>query len=274
MRASLSHSRSSPRHSAKAYRLLRAVFNTALDDGLIRRNPCRIKGADKEHSPERPVLTVAQIYALADAVGLRHRALTLLAAFTSLRWAELAALTPADVDLDAFTRVTRQLYYHEAGYSFRPPKSRAGVRLVAFPELIVPDVRKHLEWLPSSASLVFASSTGSPLAHSNFRCRVWLPALAAAGLEGVHLHDLRHTGNQLTANAGAKLKELMVRMGHDSERAALVYLHSTGARQRTLADVVGKAASAELAKSKPRKTAKPLGARRARTRHPTAEDGK
>jgi len=39
----------------------------------------------------------------------------------------------------------------------------------------------------------------------------------------------------LTANAGANLKELMVRMEHDSERAALVYLHSTGARQRTLA---------------------------------------
>ena len=45
---------------------------------------------------------------MADAVGLRYRALILLAAFTSLRWAELAALTPQDVDLDARTvRVTR-----------------------------------------------------------------------------------------------------------------------------------------------------------------------
>ena len=33
--------------AAKAYRLLRAVFNTALDDGLIRRNPCRIKALTK-----------------------------------------------------------------------------------------------------------------------------------------------------------------------------------------------------------------------------------
>jgi integrase len=261
--------------AAKAYRLLRAVFNTALDDGLIRRNPCRIKGAGQEHSPERPVLTVAQVYALADAVGLRYRALILLATFTSLRWAELAALSPADIDLDARTvRVTRQLYYHEAGHSFRPPKSRAGVRIVPFPALIVPDVRKHLQWLPPSAPLVFASSTGSPLAHSNFRRRVWLPALATVGLDGVHLHDLRHTGNQLTADAGANLKELMARMGHDSERAALIYLHSTSARQRILADMVGKAARAELAKSKARKTAKPSGTRRARNRRPASEDGK
>jgi integrase len=261
--------------AAKAYRLLRAIFNTALDDGLIRRNPCRIKGADRENSPERPVLAVAQVYALADAVGLRYRALILLAAFTSLRWAELVALTPADIDLDARTvRVTRQLSYHQAGYSFGPPKSRAGVRVVAFPDLIVPDVRKHLDWLPSTATLVFASSTGSPLAHSNFRNRVWLPALAAVGLAGIHLHDLRHTGNQLTANAGANPKELMARMGHDSERAALIYLHSSGERQRALADAVGETARAELAKSKPRKAAKPSGTRRARNRRAAAEDGK
>jgi len=66
----------------------------------------------------------------------------------------------------------------------------------------------------------------------------------------IHFHDLRHTGNQLTANAGANLRELMARMGHDSERAALIYLHSSAERQRALADEVGKVAAAELAKSK------------------------
>ncbi len=253
---------------AKAYRLLKAIMNTAVDDGLIKRNPCRIKGADRENSPERPVLSVAQVYALADAVGLRHRALILLAAFTSLRWAELAALRPADIDLDARTvRVTRQLHYHQAGYSFRSPKSRAGVRVVDFPELIVPDLREHLQWVPASADLVFVSSTGSPLSHSNFRNRVWLPALAAVGLEGIHFHDLRHTGNHLTANAGANPRELMARMGHDSERAALIYLHSTSARQRALADAVGESARAELARSKARKAAEPSGTRMARNRH-------
>jgi integrase len=82
--------------------------------------------------------------------------------------------------------------------------------------------------LGSIPGLVFSSSTGSPLSHSNFRRRVWLPALAAVGLEGVYFHDLRHTGNQLTADAGANPKELMARMGQDSERAALIYLHPLG----------------------------------------------
>ena len=48
---------------AKAYRLLKAVLDTAVDDGLIRRNPCRIKGAGNEHSPERPMLTVRRLRA-------------------------------------------------------------------------------------------------------------------------------------------------------------------------------------------------------------------
>jgi integrase len=100
--------------------------------------------------------------------------------------------------------------------------------------------------------------------NSNFRRRAWLPALAAVGLLGVHFHDLRHTGNQFTANAGANPKELMARMGHDSSRAALIYLRSSAERQRTLADAVAKAARAELSNSRKHKTAKPSGTRTAR----------
>jgi integrase len=58
--------------AAKAYRLLRAVLTTAVeDDKLLPRNPCRIKGAGSEKAAERPVLTVAQVFELADLVGHR-----------------------------------------------------------------------------------------------------------------------------------------------------------------------------------------------------------
>lgn len=51
----------------------------------------------------------------------------------------------------------------------------------------------------------------------------------------------------MVASAGANLRELMERMGHSSSRAALIYLHSTDERQRTLADAVATRAAAELA---------------------------
>ena len=63
---------------------------------------------------------------------------------------------------------------------------------------------------------------------------------------GIHFHDLRHTGNTLTADEGANLRELMDRMGHSSTRAALIYLHSSNERQRMLADAVGKTARTAL----------------------------
>ena len=111
---------------AKAYRLLKAILNTAVDDGLIRRNPCRIKGAGQEKSAERPVLTVPQVYALAAVTDERYRALVLLAALTSLRWGELAALRRSDIDIQARTvRVTRQLNERDGGgFSFGPRSPR------------------------------------------------------------------------------------------------------------------------------------------------------
>ena len=45
------------------------------------------------------------------------------------------------------------------------------------------------------------------------------------GLTGFHSHDLRHIGNQFAAQSGAALRDLMVRMGDDSERAAMIYQH-------------------------------------------------
>ena len=240
--------------TAKAYRLLKAIFNNAVDDGIIRRNPCRIKGAGQEESAERPTLTISEVYALADAIRPRYRALFLLATFTSVRWAELAARRARDIDLDACTiRVERQLIEQQGGGSaFGPPKSKAGKRTVPFHAMLRAELRQHLdEHVPDDQAdaLVFSSPAGTPMRHSNFYRRAWLPAVARAGLSGVHFHDLRHTGNTLTADAGANLRELMDRMGHSSTRAALIYLHSSGERQRTLADAVGEAARAALQKT-------------------------
>lgn len=74
----------------KAYQILRAALNTAVDDGLIQRNPCRIKGAGITKSAERPVLTVEEVFAVAGAIEGRYRAMVLLAAFTGMRFGELA----------------------------------------------------------------------------------------------------------------------------------------------------------------------------------------
>jgi integrase len=114
---------------------------------------------------------------------------------------------------------------------------------------IAPDLARHLARFTATAddALIFTSPTGLPLRRGNFRRRIWIKATQAAGIPGTHFHDLRHTGNNLTAQAGANLRELMERMGHSSIRAALIYLHATAERQRKLADSLGTFIEAERA---------------------------
>jgi integrase len=235
---------------AKAYRLLRAIMGTAVDDRVIKRNPCQIKGASQETSAERPVLTIAQVFALADAVGPRYRAFVLLAVFGSLRWGELAALRRCDVDVGTGTvRVSRQLTEISGYITFGPPKSVAGMRTVALPDLIVPILRSHLDSFtqPEDDALIFTSPTGKPLRHGLWRSRVWVKATSQIGLPGPHFHDLRHAGNMLAAESGATLRELMDRMGHSTTRAALIYLHGSDARQREIADALGRRVEQQIA---------------------------
>ncbi len=58
------------------------------------------------------------------------------------------------------------------------------------------------------------------------------------GVSDLHFHDLRHTGDTLAAQSGASLADLKARMGHDSDRAALIYEHATRDADRKIADAL------------------------------------
>ena len=242
-RGELLDSGASPATVAKAYRLLKAIMSTAVDDGIVQRNPCRVRGGGQDRSPERPVLSVGEVVALAEGMPERYRALVLLAAFGSLRWGELAALRRCDVDVKHGTiRVERSLTELAGGghtCSARQSRRRAGAWWLS-PAVIKPALAHHV-------ATFTASLPDFARVHQPHRCAFagWqLPAAGCGVLrwprgwpaQELHFHDLRHTGNTLTATAGASLRELMDRMGHSSPRAALIYLHGSDARQRAIAD--------------------------------------
>jgi len=54
----------------------------------------------------------------------------------------------------------------------------------------------------------------------------------------LHLHDLRHTGGTLSAQTGATLREIMSRLGHSTTRAAMIYQHATGERDKKIAEAL------------------------------------
>jgi len=88
---------------------------------------------------------------------------------------------------------------------------------------------------PEPDALVFLGPMGGPMRRRNFnRAAGWSYATAAIGAPGLHLHALRHTGNTFAASTGAGLKDLMARMGHDSERAAMIYQHEARGADATI----------------------------------------
>lgn len=241
----------SPTMAAKAYRLLRAILMTALDDGIIARNPCRIRGAGAEPTPERPVLSVAQVFALAEQMPARYRGLVIVTTFASLRWGEVTALRRSDVDLSTgVLRVTLAFAERSTGeLVLGPPKSRAGVRAVTLPGPVLAVLAAHLiDYGPSDETgLLFTGDKGGPLRRSNFNRRVgWIAAVDRVGAPGLHFHDLRHTGNTLAAGSGASLRDLMIRMGHDSMRAALIYQHATRNADQHIADALARDIEAQM----------------------------
>jgi integrase len=223
---------------AKCYRLLRSVLNTAVDDELVRRNPCRIKGAGAEKSGERPVATPDQVMALAAAMPERWRALVLLAATTSLRWGELMALTRGHVDLEGGTvRVVKAVSEVKGRIVIGPPKSAASRRTVVVPESVAAVLRSHVTSFAETGprGRVFVGAKGATVRRTNFQA-MWRRGIEAAGLpERFRFHDLRHTGNTWAAGTGANLRELMERMGHSTTRAALIYLHAARDGDRSIA---------------------------------------
>ncbi len=225
-----------PTTAAKAYRLLATIMKTAVEDRLINQSPCRVKGAAKEQAPERPVASVAEVHALADAMPAHLRLLVLLAAWCQLRRGELLGLRRQDIDLLRHTvsiAVTRTATLTREVVK-KPPKTEAGRRTVAVPANILPDVEHHLATFvgPERDAGVFQDVDNGKLRTA------WDRATRRVGRPDLHLHDLRHSGLTWTAAAGATLPELMFRAGHKSPTAALRYQHATRDRDRALADAL------------------------------------
>ncbi|MFE3946358.1 tyrosine-type recombinase/integrase [Streptomyces sp. NPDC059118] len=239
---------------AKSYRLLKAIMETAVDDELIRRNPCRIKGAGKELSAERQIATVAQVDALANALGPRWRLMVFLGAYGPMRPEEQAELRRRDVDLDQMT-IRVRMAAPELTTGRRAPgdtKSEAGKRVVVLPAFLRTDLRRHLDWYAEKGpdGLLFVGEKDKPFRRSTFG-RKWRKARVAVGMpDGFRFYDLRHTGHTLATRSGATLKDTMVRAGQPSEKAAMIYQHSDLERQQEVAGGLDDLVRAARAKAK------------------------
>ena len=227
--------------AAKAYRLLRAILNTAVEDERLISNPCKIRGAGQEHSAERPFVDADIVLRIAQAIEERYSALILLAGFGGLRLGELLGLRRRDVDLErSLVRVEVQVVELKKGERLTtPPKTAAGRRSVALPKAVMDALALHLTLYSGLGpdAPVFTGPLSDGLRRATFYTE-WAKAMKATGQQGLHLHDLRHAAGTLAAQQGATVRELMARLGHASPAAAHRYQHAAWRRDAVIADAL------------------------------------
>lgn len=235
-----------PTLRSHAYSLLRTIMGSAVNDELIVANPARITGAGRAKRVHkiRPA-SVEELALVTDAMPERMRLMVTLSSWCALRFGETVELRRGDVDLgDEVIRVRRAaVRTHGGTFDVTTPKSDAGVRDVAIPPHIIPQIEEHLARYVGSKrdSLLFPADNGGHLQPSTLY-RHWYKARAAAGRGDLRWHDLRHSGAVLAAATGASLAELMARLGHSTPQAAMRYQHAAQGRDRQIAALLSKIA--------------------------------
>jgi len=190
---------------------------------------------DHTEAIRQALLELATIDPLRRAPDLFYVSLFDIALGTGLRLGELRALRWGDVDRERLLIRVERAYSREV---LKRPKTDAGVRAVP----LFPSVDVGLRELAARAvergryapaELIFGSMLGTPLQPSNFRQRVWGPALDRAGLgeAGYRFHDLRHTCVSRLVAAGADIKLVQAVAGHSNPLITLKrYSHLLGDR--------------------------------------------
>jgi integrase len=194
--AELAGSGLAPRTVRKAAGLLTQSLDIAVRSGLLAQNPTRGLSLPQIPHKEPTFLDPEEVDRLASAIAKPYGTFVLVGAYAGLRHGELAALRVERVGVAAsnIDVVETRTLGSDGAPTFGPPKSRAGRRTVPVPSFVIDELgddilARGLE----PGDLVWTSALGSPLSEGNFRSRVWRPATIAARLEGLRIHDLRHT---------------------------------------------------------------------------------
>lgn len=238
--------RLAPRYVRVVHANLSALFNAAIDDDRLAKNPCSaasVRLPALDDGRVRP-WSVEQVRAVKAALPARYRLIVTLAAGCGLRQGELFGLAEEDVDLkEGVLHVRRQVKILGPHQVYAPPKGRK-TREVPLPETVALEVSAYLQDYPARTAglpwqlvdgperhvaLLLTSRESKPLNRNYVNRRIWKPALLAAGLPTSRengMHALRHFYASVLLDEGESVRAVASYLGHADPGFTLrVYTH-------------------------------------------------
>ncbi|MFD3937095.1 tyrosine-type recombinase/integrase [Streptomyces sp. NPDC058611] len=243
----------SPRYARQILTSLSNIFETAIDDKRLVRNPMRAKTVRWPKAPDedRDAWPLAMAQRVRDVINPRYRIAVVVALGCGLRQGEVFGLSPRDIDFErGVIRVRRQVQLLSGRLYFALPKG-GKTRIVDMPRSVAtelaayfldhPAVDVELPWggpepdrEKQSFPLVLTTTYGNAIRANIFNDEAWKPALAAAGVIPVRekgarwkasrkdgFHVLRHTYASVLLEAGESIVTLARWLGHSSPTITL-----------------------------------------------------
>ncbi|WP_167384947.1 tyrosine-type recombinase/integrase [Amycolatopsis tolypomycina] len=226
---------------------VQSIFNAAIDDELIRKNPCNAASVRKPSIPARKIVpwTTDRVHAVRGAISERYKVTVSLGAGLGLRQGEAFGLALDDVDFDEdMVTVQRQVKFVYGKPCFGPPK-RGKIREVPLPSSVAQDIKEHVAKFPPivvtlpwqhpggelvSARVIVYSRDLTAISRPVYNQWVWGPALKKAEVPRVKrvdgFHALRHFYASTLLDAGESITALAEHLGHSDPGFTLrTYTH-------------------------------------------------
>src|SRR4051812_20841007 len=224
--------------------LLGLLMREAVADRRIPLNPCQGVRVITHRAAERPHASASQVNEIAARIARpSDQLLVVTAAYTGMRWCELAGLARANTHLDDGLIVVHPEVgaLHEVGANLYlgPPKSRDPARDIHPPPFLIAKLRALLD--SHDHDLVFTGARGGLLRRSAMSRRVFAPAVNGdrragrpAVIAGMHFHDLRHTHKTWLIEDDIPEVAQAKRLGHRIAGVRGTYSHVTPAMQHRI----------------------------------------
>jgi integrase len=227
---------------------LSSVYSWGMEPeiGLVERNPVRDVGRLKEprgrvrwltrpvDGPDAELPRLLEACTASESPYLLDVVLLLLS--TGCRVNEIMQLRWSDVRL------------HEGGFAVTTERAKTEEpRFVALEGAGLDVIQRRMAASRKGSQFVFPGPGRNGAAL--FPRRAWCTALERAGIRDLRPHDLRHTLGSYLAMLGRSLPEIMQAFGHESESAALRYIHLADTHKRAVSAEVNRAISGWLGQS-------------------------
>ena len=209
----------SPKSVINARIIFNGIFQDALRDEIIQKNPFSIIKAPKNISlKENMPFSKDEIFRILDASPDKLRLFFAIGFFTGMRTGEITGLKWSDIDLDL--KVIQVRRTRSKGVE-TTPKTKSSIRDVEILDVLLPYIENHLQFKTNS-DYVFLARGNLPFNSSNKISTIyWRRILKELNIFYRSLYQMRHTFASMMIASGEDVLWVSNMLGHKNSNVTL-----------------------------------------------------